>query len=79
MKFLNLVSVQTQFDRIRPVIFPSQTSLTGTLAAKVLSKEVSPWQKDLQGTCLKGERVAVYRDSLCLFPGSRFMFLNASL
>lgn len=26
-------------------------------AAKVLSKEVSPWQKDLQGTYLKGERV----------------------
>lgn len=44
------------FARIKPVIFPSQTSLTSEPSSKVLSKEVSPYQKDLQGTYLKGER-----------------------
>lgn len=54
------------------------TSLTSVQPPKGEKKAVAV-TKSVRGTCVKGERAGFYQDSLSLFSGSRFMFLNLNL
>lgn len=54
------------------------TSLTSVQPPKWEKKAVAV-TKSVRGTCVKGERAGFYQDSLSLFSGSRFMFLNLNL